>query len=85
MNANILRLSICFNFIFMVFVIGLVSSHAIAQIDEAMTQSQEEITISLDSAVLATLTSSFDHQVKAIVAYQTIDPLYLGAKINGII
>ncbi len=83
MNANILRLSVCFNFFFMVFVIGLVSSHAIAQIDEAMAQSQEEIIISLDSAEFTALPSS-DHQVKAIVAYQTVDPLYLGAKINGI-
>ncbi len=79
MKTNTLRISICFNFIFMVFVIGLMSSHAIAQ-----TDSQEKITISVDSAAFTTLTSSFDHQAKAIVAYQTVDPLYVGAKINAI-
>jgi len=79
MNVNIIKMSIGFNFFFMVFVIGLMSSHAIAQ-----TYSQEKILISLDSAEFATLTSSFGYQVKAIVAYEIIDPLYINAKINGV-
>ncbi len=57
MNANILRLSVCLNFIFMVFVIGLMSSHAVAQTDETTAttpQPQEKITILFDSAVFET-------------------------------
>ncbi|MEJ7642250.1 MAG: hypothetical protein WKF36_08665 [Candidatus Nitrosocosmicus sp.] len=63
------------------------SSHAIAQTDETTattTQPQEKITISFDLVEFTTLTSSFEHQAKAIVAYQTLDPNLIGTKINGV-